>query len=248
MPNLKNYYRPGALEEALEILAAEGPGATLLAGGTWLIPRLEETETVVDLQDCELDAVSISKRSAALGAMVTLEQLVTDSRLPALLRDTARLEGPNTFRQQATIGGVIAGASPTSELLAALLVHDAEVTLARRAGAESRSLASFLASEQRAPAGAILTGVSLQLEGATAHERVARTPIDEPIVAALARLTPAGEIRLAVCGMGETPLLVDPAAVDDLPAQADFRGSAKYRQQMASLLCSRVLKSLSGSS
>jgi CO/xanthine dehydrogenase FAD-binding subunit len=70
--------------------------------------------------------------------------------------------------------------------------------------------------------------------------------MDSPIVAALARRSADGSIQLALCGVANVPVLVDPAS--DIKAAinppADFRGSAEYRRQMAAIVSRRVLAEL----
>ena len=90
--------------------------------------------------------------------------------------------------------------------------------------------------------GGVVTAVSLNIIGKTASDRVARTPADKPIVAALARLGDDGKVRLALCGVNNMPVLVDPDNVKAaINPPHDFRGSTEYRRQMAATLTQRVL-------
>ena len=57
-----------------------------------------------------------------------------------LLREVIQREGPNTYRNAATLGGSIASRLPDSELLAALLVLEARLTFAGLSGTEEISL------------------------------------------------------------------------------------------------------------
>ncbi|MBI1878263.1 MAG: FAD binding domain-containing protein [Chloroflexi bacterium] len=159
-----------------------------------------------------------------------------------MLRQTAHREGPNTFRHAATVGGVVVGANRESELLAALLVLEAEVQIHSKQGVRRLSLANFWRDGSAALEGGIVTAVSLATTGKTASARVARTPADSPIVVAAARLAPNGRTYLALCGVAQTPVLIDPdhvkAAVNP---PGDFRGSSEYRRHMAATLAKRVI-------
>ena len=199
---------------------------------------------MVDLQALGLDEVRAEGGRLTLGAMVRLQTIVDDDRVPTLVREMAQREGPNTFRNQATVGGVVVGADPESELLAALLVFEAEVTVRTLADVRTLPLVDFLADVRGALAGGILTVVSLATDGVTASERVARTPADKPIVAAVARKDSTGRVHLALCGVAATPVLVQPDAVASLNPPADFRGSSEYRREMAVLLVRRVVERL----
>ena len=249
MSHPQAYHRPTSLEDALELLSRQGVATAVLAGGTRLNGDLAlqalapAPDELVDLQDLGLDQVSHGDNRLSLGAMVRIQTVVDDEDAPALLRDTARREGPNTLRHAGTVGGAIAAASPESELLAALLVYNADVTLRTTAGGHTMPLSDFLVDVAIHLRQAILTGVALETDGPTAHDRVARTPQDSPIVAAVARRK-GNNARLALCGVAPTPILVGPDDIAGLDPPADFRGGSAYRKQMARILSRRVLDEL----
>jgi probable selenate reductase FAD-binding subunit len=240
------YRRPGTVAEALALL--DRPGAVVLAGGTRLnrSPRLEPV-AVVDLQDLGLGGIArLGEGMLRVGAMTTLQEVVDDKGVPVALRDAARRAEPSTLRAAATVGGCVASAEPTSELLATLLVHDAQVALAGRDGVETLPLAELLAAPALL-AGRIVTALTIDGTGVTAAARVGRTRADRPIVAAVARRTGSGGLRLALTGVARTPVLVDPTlvtAVQDLDPPGDFRGSSEYRRALAATLAARALEAV----
>lgn len=250
MPQLKSYHRPDSVEAALELLGRPNVRTALVAGGTYLTPRIDEdVEEVVDLQATDLNQIEHEDGRMTLGAMITIQAVVDDEDAPALLRDMARREGPNTFRNQGTVGGAVAGADAArdnagSEFLAALLVLEAEVTVQTTGGERRLALSDFLSDVDGALDNGILTSVSLLKEGATADARVARTPADAPIVAAVGRRDEAGNLYLALCGVAQHPVLVDPDAIETVEPPGDFRGSAEYRREMAGVLGRRVVAAL----
>ncbi|MDX1688261.1 MAG: FAD binding domain-containing protein [Candidatus Promineifilaceae bacterium] len=245
MPQLEKYHRPESVESALELLGRSGVRTALVAGGTYLTPRLDEdVEEVVDLQAVGLDQIEHDDERMTVGAMVTIQAIVDDEEAPELLREMARREGPNTFRNQGTVGGAIARADSENEFLAALLVFEADVTVQTADGERQMALDDFLEDAKDARENGIVTAVSLAKEGKTADARVARTPADTPIVAAVGRRDGAGNVRLALCGVAERPIVVDPEEIEDVDPPADFRGSAEYRRQMAGVLGRRVVAAL----
>lgn len=246
MNQLKAYHRPASVEEALGLLSRPNVHTAVIGGGTQAVPRLAETvDEVIDLQHVGLADISLTGSGLTLGAMVRLQTLVDDERLPELLREAARREGPNTLRHAATVGGLIVGASPESELLAALLVCQAIVRVQNSQGTHNIPLADLLADVPAALGGGLVTSVSLTPNGRTAATRVARTPADSPIVAAVARLADDNQLHLALCGVAPTPVLVDPDTIEAaLTPPDDFRGSAEYRRQMALTLSRRVIAAL----
>ncbi len=233
------YRRPTTIEEALEILAE--PGSIVIAGGTTAVPVItgaaERPGVLVDLQDLGLNHIQRDDRVLRLGATATLQDIVDSAEVPELLRDLARREAPRTIRNMATVGGLIASAPPTSELLAGLLVCGARLRIGAGDGASEVHIEDVLGSGVEG----LITETVLGRNGAMAHERVARTPADSPIVAAVARRRDDGEVRLALCGVAGVPVLVDPEAVTALEPPGDFRGSSEYRRNLAVTLSGRVL-------
>jgi CO/xanthine dehydrogenase FAD-binding subunit len=246
MPQLKAYHRPGSVAEALQLLARPGINTAVIGGGAYITPRLSESiDEVVDLQAVGLDDVSYAGQRLTLDAMVHLQTIVEDEQAPVLLRESARREGPNTLRNMATIGGVVASPDADSELLAALLVFEAEVKVQTMSSLKDIPLADFLDDAPAALGGGLVISVSLSTGGKTASDRVGRTPADQPIVAAVARMNEQAKILLALCGVAHTPVLVDPNSVKAaVNPSGDFRGSGEYRRQMAAVLAKRVIDKL----
>ncbi len=263
------YYRPTNLDEALRFLRQ--PNTLPLAGGTALLATEEGIgAAVVDLQNAGLDHLSWADDGQLLriGAMVRLTDLseflapLTELQdAAALLREAVHRAGPNTYRNAATVGGIVASRLPDSELLAALLVLDATVSL-RLPSSETVSLAAYLEDDERLP-GLITEIIVYWPSGHGAAERVARTPADYPIVSVTAWRPDSGALRLAATGIGPRPVHLTAAeaaligGLDDdsiaAAAQAaaasahhpgDFRGNAAYRAEMAAVLTRRVLSSL----
>lgn len=242
MPILKAYHRPTSVSDALHLLARHDVRTMVIAGGTEAIPQLaDRADEVVDLQALGLDAIAGDASTLMLGAMAQLQAVVDAEEAPLPLRKAAQREAPNTFRHVATIGGLVAGGDWESELLAALLAYDAQVTVQTLGGAKHIALSDFLAQRSRHLSGAIITQVSVTTDGQAAAERTARTPADKPIVAAVARRTAQGDLRLALAGVAASPILVTPEKLEYLTPPGDFRGSSDYRKHLATVLARRVL-------
>jgi len=241
MVTVSAYTRPATIDDALELLTWSG--AVVLAGGTRLggdtsTDRVE----VVDLQALHLDGIRAEgEHLLRIGAMTRLQQLVDDDRVPEVVREAARRERPSTLRAQGTLGGCVATADPESELLAAMLVHEAVVRVESSEGVEEVPLETLLADLPLGP-GRVLTAVSVRTDGTAAAAHTARTPADRAIVAAFARTTGEGR-RIALTGVAATPVLVQPG--DELDPTADFRGSSEYRRALADVLTDRVVEAIS---
>ena len=168
------YVRPRTVDEALDCLSE--PGAVVIGGGTKVNPtRPVEPVLIVDLQALGLDGVDARADGVlTVGATTTLQQLVDEPAAPTAVRDAARREAPSTLRTLATVGGCVATADPASELLAALLVHDARVSIVSPNGTRTLELAALLADRGRLTGG-IITGLTLQADGTTSIARTGRT-------------------------------------------------------------------------
>lgn len=247
------YHRPQTLEEALHLLAQ--PDSAALAGGTRLLANDIPSATIVDLQALPLAYLTIGEGQVTIGAMLRLYQLEESSELqngPAdLLRQAVYQSGPNTFRHAATVGGVIASRDPQSELLALLLVLEAQLEVASLQGTTIMPLADYLAPQER-PQG-LITQIHIPWQaGRGAITRVARTPADQPIVAVVAWRVADEEIRLAAVGISPRPLrlpdgdfsmqqtLADAQAL--VIHRGDFLGSVAYRREMLSVLVGRAIE------
>lgn len=263
-----SYHRPNSLDEALALLAK--PGSAPLAGGTKLLASeagLPGT-AVIDLQALGLGQVKLvsedGEQRLVVGATVTLSQLqqflqgeLPEDEAASLLQTAVQQAGPNTYRNAATLGGTIASRLPDSELLAALLVLEATVTLHSASSQNTTSLADYLADAER-PSG-LITTIRIPLPGGTgSSHRVARTPADYPIVSVTGWRGSDGAFRLAATGLGERPFRLSSAEEiaatnTEQAAQAaasanshpgDFRGDASYRAQMAAVLTRRTLNQI----
>jgi CO/xanthine dehydrogenase FAD-binding subunit len=242
---IKAYHRPVSIDEALRLLSRTGIHTAVLSSRSLVDARLDDSvDEIVDLQAVGLRQITPGEARLAVEAMVTLQNLVELSLLPQTLSEIIHAEESYSMRNMRTISSVILTADWESHLLAALLACDASVTVQDRQGRRQVSLGDFLDDIQGALAGGLITTVTLQTDGRMAAARVARTPADKPIVAAVARQLSNGAVRAALSGVARVPVLVDPARLDQLSPPGDFRGSTAYRLEMAKVLMQRVLDEL----
>ncbi|WP_029430559.1 xanthine dehydrogenase family protein subunit M [Blastococcus sp. URHD0036] len=136
------YADPGSLDEALDVLVAEGAGAKVLAGGQSLIPllsmRLAAPATLVDINRVpDLDTVEATGDGVRVGALVRHVGLLHDAAAarvqPLLARATANVAHP-AIRNRGTTVGSIAHADPSGEMTAVLALTGGSVTVATPSG------------------------------------------------------------------------------------------------------------------
>jgi CO/xanthine dehydrogenase FAD-binding subunit len=215
--NLREYHRPGDVNEAVTLLR-RSPATVALAGGTALVASgRRDVEAVVDLRDLPLAYVRAQNATLHVGATTTLQGLIDRSEIQTfasgVLAETARAVAGRNQRNAATVGGIVASAGGADPLLTALLALDAKI-VAYAPQSREMPLAGFLAYRDRLlKDGALITEVKLPLligPLGAAYVAVGRTPRDRPIVCAVARLELAkgvtGNVRLALGGVASVPV------------------------------------------
>jgi carbon-monoxide dehydrogenase medium subunit len=136
------YADPGSVAEALDVLAEEGEGAKVLAGGQSLLPllsmRLAAPTTLVDVNRVPgLDRVEATGDGVRVGALVRHAALLRDTAAgrvqPLLGRATAHVAHP-AVRNRGTTVGSLAHADPSGEMTAVLALTGGSVTVATPGG------------------------------------------------------------------------------------------------------------------
>ena len=125
MASIREYHRPGNVDEALALLNRAEATSVILGGGTTVVPdHAADPVEVIDLQALPLgDIAPDGSDRTRIGAMTRLQQLVDDAAVPDLIRNAAHREAPRTIRNAATVGGTVAEAHWESGMVAALLVQ-----------------------------------------------------------------------------------------------------------------------------
>jgi CO/xanthine dehydrogenase FAD-binding subunit len=239
---VRDYHRPSSLDEAFRLLARAGVTTVLVGGGTTLAARGEQGPVeIVDLQGLDLDGIELENGRVRIGAMARLQALVDHASVPPMVRDLAKREAASTFRNVATVGGTLAAGDYESVLLAGFLAHRGVVGVAHASGSVELPLPDLLADRSRLDGG-IITNLTMEAEGSLAYAATGRTPADRPIVAAV--LAGIGsDARVALTGVAATPVMIEPSTIADLEPPGDFRGSSRYRKELARVLTERLMSS-----
>ena len=141
-----SYHLPGSLPEALTLLERFGPSLLVMAGGTVVMPLVNEgislPEAVMGLRKAGLDGISERDGFVHIGATTTITRLLEHRAIP-MLADAARNTASWSIRNMATVGGNLFTPPPGGDIAVALLALDAEVTLAGPTGERVLPLASF---------------------------------------------------------------------------------------------------------
>jgi CO/xanthine dehydrogenase FAD-binding subunit len=139
-------------------------GARYIAGGTLVMRALNEGDvaitTLVRLADGALAQIRISGARVAIGAEVTLLQILREREL-SYLHPVVRSIGGPAVRTMGTVGGNLFAPPPFGDLATALLALDATVSVQSGYGARDTPLEEFLAGRDRT-AGALVLGVAFE--------------------------------------------------------------------------------------
>jgi xanthine dehydrogenase FAD-binding subunit len=132
------YHLSASLAEALKLLKQRGGEASVLAGGTDLLVQMKEgivrPELVVDIGRLdELRGIRREKDWIWIGPLTSHRDVARSDLIrrhgSALAQGAAKVGAPQ-IRQQGTIGGNLANASPAADTVPPLLALKAEVEIA----------------------------------------------------------------------------------------------------------------------
>jgi len=138
------YLKPSDIKELLIIMTENKNRATVIAGGTNLIPEMRDgvktPQVLVDVGDLqELTGIQLDEDSISIGAATTIAEIaaspVIREHLPILSKAAGELGNPLT-RNRATIGGNLANASPCADTAPPLLALEATVHIIDAGGKE----------------------------------------------------------------------------------------------------------------
>ncbi|MFO7635093.1 MAG: FAD binding domain-containing protein [Caldilinea sp.] len=255
--HIREYQRAHSVEHALALLERETIETAPLVPG----PRMPDdgfpsAAALVDLQELPWDYISREPAILRIGGGTRLQTLVENATVRGVangvIAEAAALAAPRTLRNLATLAGALDGvADGPPELMLALLALDAQTTV-QGAPMSSTALRGYQPSSKTL---LVEVAIGVSASASAALMRVARTPLDQAIVAAVGAVV-GQTARVAVAGASPLPLVVE-TVVDDAPAAVsarlaaavteaaapvgDYRGSVEYRRSMAEVLARRAV-------
>ena len=230
------YFAPTSIPEALELLNQHGYDAKILAGGQSLVPmmnyRLVQPAVLVDINNIPgLADIQADAKGLKIGAMARHSQvekdLLVQEKAP-LIFETMPQVATVQIRNRGTIGGSLAHADPSAELVVVSTALKAEFKVRSQSGERIISAEDFfvgLLMTSMEPAD-ILVEVSippLPARTGWSLKEVARRPHDFAMVGVAAVLTldkkgRCKEARLVYLSAGDGPISA-PLAADMLQGE-----------------------------
>jgi carbon-monoxide dehydrogenase medium subunit len=213
---------------ALELLAAHGDGAKVLAGGQSLMPamnlRLISPQLLVDIGDLsELRGIELNGATLRIGALTRHADLLNSPEIaahaPLLAEAIAHVAHP-AIRNRGTLGGSLAHADPASELPACMLALNATIIVRGHAGERRIEARDFFTGIYQTALSAeeLLVAVELpavQKDSVHFFHEFARRHGDYAIVGLAAQAVVRGgvfaDLRIALFAVGDRPVLAKAA-------------------------------------
>ena len=198
------YESPETIESAVALLAAEGPGAKVFAGGTDLIVQMKEEmiepALLVDIKKIlETREITFHSDHVRIGAAVTGAELGENAQLKAMwpgVVEAVQLIGSDQVQGRATIGGNFCNASPAADSVPALIAAAAKAVIAGPNGVREAAVEDLLTGPGKTSLeqGEFITAFILPIHAEKAGD-------------AYLRFIPRTEMDIAVVGAGASVVL-----------------------------------------
>ncbi len=225
------YHQPATVGEVCILLEKLGDEASVLAGGTDLLPRMKDgvitRKHLISLKNIpQLRGIQLNGDSLAIGALTTVTELVSSAlvkeKIP-LLSQAAELLASVHIRNVATVGGNLCNAAPSADLAPPLLALNARVRITGSGGERVVSLKEFFTGPGKTTLakGEILKGLEVPIPTGKSRgwysKYSLRRAMDIAVVgvAVLLTLEQSGErcqdARIALGAVAPTPFRVQEA-------------------------------------
>jgi CO/xanthine dehydrogenase FAD-binding subunit len=244
---VNNYFTPDSLEEALKLKASYGYDLHVIAGGTLLMPQINEglffPETVMGLRSAGMDKVTLNGATDAsgvgvIGAAATLSQMVEQAHYP-ILQEAAQSIGGWAVRNMATVGGNLFNQPPYGDFAVALLALGAKIKIQSTSADRVVDLNEFMTGGRHLEANELVTHILIpEQSGQAAFNKFGpRKGSASTIVSVAANIDAADSViksaRVALGGADttarrspEAEAVLNGASLDDADELASKAGAA----------------------
>ena len=268
-----DYTVPETLEDAIKALVDGGEDAKLLAGGHSLIPlmklRLAAPSLLVDLRKVPgLHGIERQNGHWRIGALTAHRKLEFSTELGLVSKVAATIADPQV-RHRGTIGGSLAHGDSASDLPAAMLIAEAEVTLQGSQGQRTVAAADLFKDYMTTAVAEdeVLTEIRVPaLDGyGSSYHKFNRRSEDWAMVGVCVVVKDSGgtceDVRVGLTNMASVPLRATAAeealrgqelspeniaqaaelAAEGTSPPSDLNASAEYKQHLARVLTRRAI-------
>ena len=185
--NLKEYFVPASIEEALHILDEYAGNIEIIAGGTDMcVDEHPELDAMLDITKLGLDGIRLEGDVLCLGSCVTYDAIIKSQTVKETFRalwDASNVLADMTVRNIATVGGNICSAVPSGDAIPPMLACDAAFVLISKEGERIVKADDFFTGPRKTVLGKneMIKEFRLALPDgkyASAFEKVARNSVD----------------------------------------------------------------------
>jgi CO/xanthine dehydrogenase FAD-binding subunit len=179
----------GDLRKALK----EAPKATLMAGGTLVMPIINQgahgISTLVSLTKLGIDGVSFKKGVATIGAAAPIADLARHSELKFLSPAINSIASP-TLRNMATVGGNLFAEQPYGDLAVCLVALNATATIINAKSKRNATVEEII--KKGLKAGELVTQISFNIPkpGTFKYAKAARRALNSASIVTVAAVIP----------------------------------------------------------
>jgi putative selenate reductase FAD-binding subunit len=246
---IEQFLRPASIDEAIRLKSQYKDEAVFMAGGSKVnaTPTRTRKKVAISLNGLHLNEISSQAGQLLIGATATLQQLIDDPQVPAVLREAAGFIYSRNVRNQATLGGEICAQQDEAPLVPVLLAMEARVMLA---DGDVSDLESYLGGAREK---LVLTVVLPDPSRTCATRRISRSAAGLAVLTAAVAMSGKGQC-IAIDGVVPRPVrlrdvekrnLTDVAlelAVSEAVAPVeDVRGSVAYKRYIAGVVVADLL-------
>lgn len=220
---VKNYFLPQSLDEAFALVEKHGPSLLVMAGGTLVMPLINEgvslPEQVMGLRKAGLSYSRTSNGALYIGATTPLTEMLKLDTYP-MLQEAAHCIGGWAIRNMGTVGGNLFAPPPAGDFCAALMALGASVKISKKGAERLLPLEEFYTGfmTNALQVGELVTEIQVPpVKGQTVFLKFGRKNSDTPaIVTVAANLELEGKgdkkrsivktVRLVLNGVGPHPM------------------------------------------
>ena len=214
------FHQPATLGEACGLLARFQDDASVLGGGTMLVPsmsaNLARPGHLIGLAALGLNEIALADTHLHIGAMTTYARLLASplvaTHAPLLAAMTAQVTGGASILNQGTLGGAASFANPSSDAPGCLAALEAIFELSSSRGVRHIAASDFFIDAFRIArrADEILTGIRVPRDATLVgceYQKYKASASSWPIVTVACSLHRSDEmsVRLAVGAAGQRP-------------------------------------------
>ena len=198
---LQTVLAPTSLSDLRKALK-QAPKATLMAGGTLVMPIVNEgahgITTLVSLNRLGLDAVSFKKGIATIGAATPIAELTRHPDLKFLFPAIDSIASP-TLRNMATVGGNLFAKQPYGDLSVCFVALGAVATIVNAKNKRSVSVEEIIKNGVKR--GELVTQISFAIPqpGTFKYAKASRRALNSASIVTVAAVVPLVKGVVAAC-------------------------------------------------